>query len=220
MGKTAIILGATGLTGNLLLKNLLNSQNYSKVIAFTRSELSVSHEKLQVETVDLLELSRHRAAFRGDVVFCCIGSTKAKTPDEIVYKSIDYGIPLAAAKLCKEHNIETFIVVSALGANASSKFFYNRVKGEMERDVLKLNIKNTYILQPSLIDGQRNEVRVFEWLWQHIMRIANLLLLGKFEKYRSIKAETIAKAMMILDLKGYEKHTIESDVIKKLVRNA
>lgn len=216
MSKTAIILGATGLTGNLLLNKVLNNEAYSKVIVFSRSELSETHEKLQVKIINLLQLIDYKSHFMADVVFCCIGTTKAKTPDESVYKSIDYGIPVAAAKLCKANNIETFIVVSALGANADSRFFYNRIKGEMERDVLKLHIKNTYILQPSLIEGQRNERRIFEWFWQKLMVVVNVLLIGWLKKYRSIKAGTIANAMVILDLKGYKQHTIESNHIKKI----
>lgn len=220
MNKTAIILGATGLTGSLLLENLLNNDAYAKVIVFSRSKTEISHPKLEVVITDLLKLSEHRDDFKAQVVFCCIGSTKAKTPDESVYKSIDYGIPVSAAKLCKLNNISTFIVVSSLGANPKSNMFYNRIKGEMERDVLKLNIENTFILQPSLIDGSRNERRIFEWLWQKVMRLINAVLIGNLRKYRSIKAETISNAMVILDLKGHENQIIESHQIKELVNNA
>lgn len=220
MNKTAIVLGATGLTGSLLLENLLNNETYSKVIVFSRSKIKINHHKLQVIITDLLKLLEQQPSFKADTVFCCIGSTKAKTPDESVYKSIDYGIPLAAAKLCKLNNIATFIVVSALGANPESKFFYNKIKGEMERDVLKLNIENTFILQPSLIDGNRNERRVFEFLWQKVMRVLNVLLIGPLKKYQSINANTIAEAMVILDLNGHHSQIIESHHIKELVTYA
>ncbi|MGF1554894.1 NAD(P)H-binding protein [Paucihalobacter sp.] len=220
MNKTAIILGATGLTGSLLLDNLLNNDAYAKVIVFSRSKIEISHPKLEILIIDLFKISEHQDDFKAQVVFCCIGSTKAKTPDESVYKSIDYGIPVSAAKLCKLNNIPTFIVVSSLGANPKSNMFYNRIKGEMERDVLNLNIENTFILQPSLIDGRRDELRIFEWLWQKAMRLINGLLIGKLRKYRSIKAETISDAMVILDLNGYKNQIIESHQIKELVKNA
>lgn len=220
MNKTAIILGATGLTGSLLLENLLNNDAYAKVIVFSRSKTEISHPKLDVVITDLLKLSEHRDDFKAQVVFCCIGSTKSKTPDESVYKSIDYGIPVSAAKLCKLNNIPTFIVVSSLGSNPKSNLFYNRIKGEMERDVLNLNIENTFILQPSLIDGSRNERRIFEWLWQKAMRLINIVLIGNLRKYQSIKAETISEAMVILDLNGYKNQIIESHHIKELVNNA
>lgn len=220
MNKTAIILGATGLTGSFLLENLLNNDEYSKVIVFSRSKIEISHRKLEVIITNLLALDKQHTNFKAQVVFCCIGSTKAKTPNEMDYKNIDYGIPVAAAKLCKMNNIPTFIVVSALGANAESKFFYNRIKGEMERDVLKFNIENTFILQPSLIDGSRNERRIFEWLWQKVMRLTNALLIGKLRKYQSIKAKTIAEAMVVLEKNGYENPIIESHQIKKLVNHA
>ncbi len=220
MNKTAIILGATGLTGSLLLENLLNNDAYAKVIVFSRSKTEISHPKLDVVITDLLKLSEHRDDFKAQVVFCCIGSTKSKTPDESVYKSIDYGIPVSAATLCKLNNIPTFIVVSSLGSNPKSNLFYNRIKGEMERDVLNLNIENTFILQPSLIDGSRNERRIFEWLWQKAMRLINIVLIGNLRKYQSIKAETISEAMVILDLNGYKNQIIESHHIKELVNNA
>lgn len=220
MNKTAIILGATGLTGSLLLENLLNNDAYAKVIVFSRSKTEFNHPKLDVVITDLLKLSEHRDDFKAQVVFCCIGSTKSKTPDESVYKSIDYGIPVSAAKLCKLNNIPTFIVVSSLGSNPKSNMFYNRIKGEMERDVLNLNIENTFILQPSLIDGSRNERRIFEWLWQKAMRLINIVLIGNLRKYQSIKAETISEAMVILDLNGYKNQIIESHYIKELVNNA
>lgn len=220
MNKTAIILGATGLTGSLLLENLLNNDAYAKVIVFSRSKTQFNHPKLDVVITDLLKLSEHRDDFKAQVVFCCIGSTKSKTPDESVYKSIDYGIPVSAAKLCKLNNIPTFIVVSSLGSNPKSNMFYNRIKGEMEHDVLNLNIENTFILQPSLIDGSRNERRIFEWLWQKAMRLINIVLIGNLRKYQSIKAETISEAMVILDLNGYKNQIIESHHIKELVNNA
>ena len=151
MPKTAILLGATGLTGSYLLERLLKDHDFSKIIIFGRSSVHVSDPKIEEHLIDMFELEQYGEKFRGDVVFCCIGTTKAKTPDTETYRKIDYGIPVTAAKLSKKNGIERFIVVSALGADVDSRIFYNKVKGEMERDVLQQNISNTYILQPSLI---------------------------------------------------------------------
>jgi uncharacterized protein YbjT (DUF2867 family) len=107
-------------------------------------------------------------------------------------------------------------VISSLGANPDSAMFYNKIKGEMQRDVLAQKIKNTYIFQPSLIAGDRGEKRFFENLAQQAMKILNNALIGSLKKYRSIHPETIARAMIIVANKGYEKSVIESDEIKKI----
>ncbi|MGY8914724.1 MAG: NAD(P)H-binding protein [Flavobacteriales bacterium] len=216
--KTAIILGATGLTGGILLDILLANDHYKKVILFSRSTVGITHPKLEECLIDLFELETEAEKFKADEVFCCIGTTKSKTPNKEVYKKIDYGIPLSAAKLCRKNGIPTFIMISALGANANSSIFYNRIKGEMERDVLKCNISKTYIMQPSLIGGKREEKRVGEWIFKQLFGLFNLLLVGPLEKYRSIEPESIAKAMVWLANNDYDKIRIESDEIK-LIEN-
>lgn len=214
--KTAIILGATGLTGSYLLKILLNDPKYDKVKVFSRSSLGFTHEKIEEHLINLLELEKYKADFRADEVYCCIGTTKSKTPDKETYKKIDYGIPVTAARLCKENNIDAFLVISALGADANSSIFYNKVKGQMQHDVLEAGIPKTYIFQPSLIAGNRDEERFFEKLGIKGMKIFNHLLVGSFKKYRSIHPETIAKAMHVCANAGYPKILIESDEIKKI----
>jgi uncharacterized protein YbjT (DUF2867 family) len=146
--------------------------------------------------------------------FCCIGTTKAKTPDKETYKKIDYGIPVTAARLTKQNGIEKFIVISAMGAEENSGIFYNKTKGEMERDVLKQNIEKTYILQPSLIVGNRNESRLGEEIAIFFMKTIGFLIP---KKYKMIKAETIAEAMLVLAKDGYSEHIITSEKIKEIV---
>ena len=164
MGKTAIIIGASGLTGSILLEKILIDDRYETIKLFSRKKIEGLPLKVIQHTGNLLELERFKVEFTGDEVYCCIGTTTKKTPDKTIYKAIDYGIPVAAAKLSKENSIKTFVVVSALGANAKSSIFYNKTKGEMERDVLAQNIVNTYILQPSIIGGNRKEKRIGEKL--------------------------------------------------------
>ncbi|MEB8328407.1 NAD(P)H-binding protein [Flavobacteriaceae bacterium KMM 6897] len=214
--KTAIILGATGLTGRVLLEILLGNEQYKKVILFSRSTVARSHPKLKEYLIDVLKLESQVDEFKADEVFCCIGTTKAKTPDKKKYKDIDYGIPLSAAKLCKVNGIKTFILISALGANANSGVFYTSVKGEMERDVLKCNIPKTHILQPSLIGGKREEKRAGEWLFKQLFGLFKLLLVGPLKKYRSIAPGHIAKAMVWLANNDYDKIRVESDEIQEI----
>ncbi|MDP3313801.1 NAD(P)H-binding protein [Lutibacter sp.] len=220
MEKTAIILGATGLTGSILLEKLLKDERYKTIKLFSRKKIDGLPLKVIQYTEDIINLETFKSYFKADEVFCCIGTTAKKTPDKTIYKNIDYGIPVAAAKLAKANNISTFIVVSALGANVKSSIFYNKTKGEMERDVLQQNIKNTYILQPSIIGGNRTETRIAEKIGLTIFKFIQLLFIGKLKKYRIIEAETIAQAMVNLtNTKPSKENRITSDKIKEIVKN-
>lgn len=214
--KTAIILGATGLTGSLLLQMLLKDNRYKKIKLFSRKTVGIKDVKLQEHLIDLLKLSDHVSDFTADEVFCCIGTTKAKTPDKGLYKKIDYGIPVSAAELCKKNKIRTFVVISALGANAESKVFYNKLKGEMENAVVSKEISKIHILQPSLIGGYRVEKRPGEWLAKKAFLILNAILVGPFRKYRSVQPETIVRSMVWLANNSYERVKIPSDKIVQL----
>lgn len=216
MGKTAIILGATGLTGGVLLQRLLNDPLYTKVVLFSRRTMNLTHEKIEEHVIDMLQLNRYPKLFMGDVVFCCIGTTKAKTPDKDLYKKIDYGIPVTASQLASENDIPTFIVISAMGANSESSVFYNCTKGEMEDFVLAQNIENTYILQPSLIGGKRNEKRSGESFAKFFMSLFSFLIP---KKYKIIRPETIAESMHWLSKNSYSEKKITSDKIKEIAAN-
>jgi len=220
MGKTAIILGATGLTGSILLEKLLKDNRYETIKLFSRKELKNMPSKVTQHVGNLFELDYFKKDFTADEVFCCIGTTAKKTPDKTVYKQIDYGIPVNAAKLSKLNNINTFLVVSALGANAKSSIFYNKTKGEMENDVLAQNIPNTYILQPSIIGGNRKESRIAEKIGLGFFKLFQPLLIGKMKKYSMIEAETIAQAMLNLaNLNLTSAQIISSESIKKISKN-
>jgi len=217
MPKTAIILGATGLTGGMLLQQLLEDDRYGKIKLFSRNSVEKKHPKIEEHLIDLFKLEEHKDKFTADEVFCCVGTTKKKTPDHNTYTKIDRGIPVTAARLCKANNIDTFLVVSALGANPKSRVFYNRIKGKMEKEVLEQEIKNTYILQPSLITGERKESRSFEKVGKVMLNFINPFFLGTLRKYKSISAESIARAMVAIANKPeLDVERIPSDEIKNI----
>ncbi|HLV63738.1 NAD(P)H-binding protein [Galbibacter sp.] len=216
MKKTAIILGATGLTGNILLQRLLEDDRYGQIVLFSRNSSGRNGPKVKEYIINLFELHQYEQEFKADEVFCCIGTTKAKTPDKQTYKAIDYGIPVSAARLCKIHNIQTFIVVSALGANTKSSFFYNRIKGLMEKEVLNFDIKNTYILQPSLIEGQRREKRKGEWFFKQLASAMPFLKVGPLKKFQPVPAYKIAKAMIYLANSTHKEIRIKNHKIHEI----
>ncbi|MDT0691293.1 NAD(P)H-binding protein [Salegentibacter sp. F188] len=217
--KTAIILGATGLTGGVLLRKLLEDNRYGKIILFSRSSANVHHQKVEEHLIDLFQLEKHADKFKADEVYCCIGTTKSKTPDKDTYKKIDHGIPVTAAKLCERNNIPCYFVISAMGADAKSKIFYNRVKGKMEKEVLDFDIKKTYILRPSLIAGDREEKRTGEKIAKNVMSLLKPLMIGGLKKYRSINPEEIASAMIFIANDGHHQTRIESEEIAELANS-
>lgn len=198
MKKTAIILGASGLTGGLLLEKLIVDDRYESIKLFSRSSIKGLPNKVKQYIGNLLELEQFKNDFTGDEVYCCIGTTAKKTPDKSLYRDIDYGIPVAAAKLAKANGINTFLVISAMGANKKSRVFYNRTKGEMEQEVLNQAIPRTSILRPSLIGGERNEQRLLEKIGLIVFKVIQPLFIGSLKKYRIINADSIAQAMLNL----------------------
>jgi uncharacterized protein YbjT (DUF2867 family) len=214
--KTAIVLGGTGLTGNLLINRLLAHDSYACIKLFSRKASGIKSEKIEEFVGDLFQLEHFKDDFTADEVFCCIGTTSAKTKDRVVYKAIDFGIPYTAARLARENNIPTFLVISSMGANTRSSIFYSRTKGEMEQAVLGEKIPHTYILRPSLIMGNRAERRMGESVGAAVLKFTNVVLVGRLKKYRAIEADCIAAAMIHLALSKPSSGIVISDKLQEL----
>jgi uncharacterized protein YbjT (DUF2867 family) len=213
--KTAIILGATGLTGSLLLARLLADESYGLIKLFSRRPSGSPSPKIKEYIGDILQLEKFQSDFTADEVFCCVGTTSAKTKDKSIYRAIDYGIPFTASKLAKKNNIPTFLVMSSMGANPDSSIFYSRTKGEMEQAVLEQNISNTYLLRPSLILGKRNERRLGESIGAVLLKLTSVFLVGSLRKYKAIEADCIASAMINLAKTRPKIQTVSSDLIQE-----
>ncbi len=215
--KKVIIAGASGLVGSHLLNFLLSEDEVEMVVALVRKPLAITHPKLFQEVISFDKISSYSGLINGSAVFCCLGSTRAKTPNLDDYRRVDYNYPLWLAQIASENKVEQFHLVSAVGANPTSKNFYIRVKGEVERDIKELNFKSLHIYKPSLLVGERKENRLLENTGHYIMKMLNPFLTGRFEKYRSIKGEVVARAMarqFLKDLNGT--FLYYSDQINKL----
>lgn len=217
--KTAIILGGTGLTGSLLLNRLLADSSYSSIKLFSRKTSGTNSPKIKEFIGDMFQLEQFSQDFTADEVYCCIGTTSALTRDRDVYRAIDFGIPVAAARLAKVNRIPTFLVMSSMGANAKSKIFYSRTKGEMEQAVLDQVIPHTYILRPSLILGDRNEKRFGENAGAIFLKSAHIFLRGSLKKYRAIHADCIAAAMINISKTLPDLQIVPSDLIQEFCNN-
>ena len=194
--KTALLVGATGLVGGHVLEQLLEDSYYDSVIVLTRKTLNIQNAKLKEIIVNFDQLENYKNDIKADVVFCCLGTTIKQAGSQEAFKKVDYEYPLMVAEIAKQNGASAFLLISALGAAKSSIIFYNRVKGEVEEAIGKLNFDAFHILQPSLIIGERKEARMGEGIAQKLSPLYDTLMFGPFNKYKSIKAEQIAKAMI------------------------
>lgn len=213
---TAVIIGATGLTGSYLLDLLLKDARYGKVITLSRKQIPLQHPHLEQYLVDLMDPTSYNEVLKGDHLFICTGTTQAKTPDPKDYYRIEHDLPVVVAKTAKENGMKKVIVISAMGASPDSRFMYNRGKGEMERDIEELHFAENYFVQPALIGGDRDEKRPFESAWKKFQQFVDPIMVGFLKKYRIIHPRVIAQSMIIVALQGYESTRIESDLLKEL----
>ena len=217
MEKSALLIGATGLVGGCVLEQLLTDQNFSSVTVLSRKPLQTNHPKLKEVIVNFDEIEKYSNDIKADVVFCCLGTTIGVAGSQEAFKKVDYEYPLRVAEIAKKNGAKKYLIISALGSSKSSIIFYNRVKAEVEEAVGKLNFESFHILQPSLILGNRQEMRLGEGIARAASPVIDLLMVGPLNKYKSIKAEQIAKAMIHyskLDEKGTFRH--ESNELQKV----
>lgn len=217
--RTALIAGASGLVGSHLLRMLLLSDRYSQVISAGRRELAIIHPKLDQQIVDFDHLKQSASELAADDVFCCLGTTIEKAGTKEAFYKVDHTYVTSLAEVTLRRNASQFLVVSSMGAKAKSRIFYNKVKGEMERDVQAMGFTSVHIFRPSLLLGEREEHRTGEAISAKIMKPLSALLLGPLRKYRPIQAETLASAMLraaAQDQKGEKLYL--SDEIERLGR--
>lgn len=195
MSKTAIIVGASGLIGKFCLSYLLMDKNYSKVIVISRSPLPIKDAKLENIVCDFDQLAQHAGQLVGDDIYCCLGTTIAVAGSQENFKKVDLHYPLELAKLTKQNGAKQFLVVSAMGANAKSSIFYNRVKGEMQEQLKNIGFNAVHVFQPSLLTGLRKEFRTGERFAQVTMKIFRPLMFGPLKKYQPIEGMVVAYAM-------------------------
>jgi len=189
------LFGSTGLIGGLLLKLLINDSDYKKIKVISRKSFSLNHEKIIHKTIDFSDYkSLSKSVQNSKIVFAAIGTTQSKVNgDNKEYRKIDFDIIYNIAKACKENKVENFLFVSSSGANSNSNSFYLKLKGEIEKSILDLNLKSTSIFRPSLLLGKRKEKRLGEKIAQIIMPFFSFLMP---ENYKPIKADLVAKSMV------------------------
>lgn len=196
--RVAVLLGASGATGQKLLPLLLGDPRYSKVITVSRRETDARHGKLEDRVVDFDDLA---AAFRGlkvDDCYCTFGTTIKIAGSEAAMTRIDHAWVLEFAKAGLVAGATRFAYLSAANANAKSSVFYARLKGQTEDALKALGYADLSIFRPSMIIAERSQRRWLECLLFSVLPLVDKLMVGAFAKYRSIPVATLAKAIAVL----------------------
>ena len=202
INKKVFIAGGTGLIGGFLLKDLLADIYIDEVIAPSRKTLSINNTKLINENIDLGNISALEYAMK-DVtdVFCCLGTTMKVAGSKSAFEKVDYtyclNLAIAASNVSQNIN---FYIVTAMGSDLNSGIYYNQVKGNLENELGKLPLKSLNIFRPSLLMGNRKEVRVGEKIGILFAHLINPLLVGPLKNYRGIDASKVAKFMYLRSL--------------------
>ncbi len=189
--RRVLLLGATGLVGNEVLRLLLADASVQRVTVIARRPTGHEHRKLDEHVFDVAEMEHHPEAFAADTIICALGTTirVAKTKER--FRHVDHDLPLLAARLGLEHGAIHYLLVSSLGANPRSRAFYPRVKGEVESALRALPYPRITIVRPSLLLGPRREFRLGE-------RIAARLAWLMPARLEPIEAHTVARALVAL----------------------
>ncbi len=191
--STAMVIGATGLVGKCLVRQLLVDPRYSSVVAFTRRATSVRDPKYHEHVIDFGQPESFAEWLRGDVLFSTLGTTRAQAGSVAAQRMVDYTYQFEVAKLAARNGVESYVLVSSRGANPSSLSAYLKMKGELERDVRSLGFSSLQILQPGPISGERAQPRFGEATAEAVLGVLNAL--GLFQSLRPINGEQLASAM-------------------------
>ncbi|MFK0569967.1 hypothetical protein [Endozoicomonas sp.] len=204
--KVAMVVGATGATGKVLMKYLLESEHYNQIIVVHyRSTPWASHPKVREIVMSFDQLKALEAESKVDTLFCCLGTTIKKAGSKIGFTKVDQDYVLALGQWAVSHENPSFHLVSAYGANAKSLAFYMRVKGETEKMLNSMGLRSLSLYQPSLLHGDRNEFRFMESVGFYVMSLLSSLPLASMKVLRPTRIEALARLMYeqsLLDISG------------------
>lgn len=210
----AIVIGATGLIGKELVGQLLEKEEFDKVVTLVRKSSGVSHKKLEEVVIDFDEQSSYSKYLTADVLFCALGTTIKKAGSQEAFRKIDFQYVVDFASVAAKNGVKRFSVVSSLGSKSDTSNFYLRTKGEMEKAISTLNFESVYIFRPSLLLGERQETRTGEKIAEFLFKIIGFGFVGKLKRYNPVQGAAVAKAMINTGISG--KHgfnIVESEMI-------
>lgn len=188
-----LVLGATGLVGSRTLKLALSNEAFSEVVAPTRKPLPPEERLVNPVGPRLEAFASALNSYELDAVICALGTTQKIAGSKQAFRHVDYELPVAFGKAAHAAGVQTYAIVTAMGASADSMIFYSRTKGEVERDIQQIGFQSLTICRPSLIGGERHETRTAESVGLMLTRFLTPVLPKKF---RVNPADVIAAALI------------------------
>lgn len=187
-----LLVGATGLVGQSVMRHALADPRVSVLVAPTRKPLP-TQSRLHNPVVDFEHLPGDAEWWKADAVICTLGTTIRAAGSQAAFHRVDYDYPLAVARLALQHGAKTFVLTSASGANPSSRIFYSRTKGELERDLATLGYASLAFIRPGLLGGERTQRRPAEHFGMQVLGLIGPLLP---RRYRMVPSESVATALL------------------------
>lgn len=202
--NSAIVLGATGLVGQEVVKLLLQDPRYDSVTVLVRRPLPASmfndpENKLNPVVIDFDQFQDYQGYFSVNHVYCCLGTTLKQAGSKSAFRKVDFEYVHIAAQLARAQRVDSFVWISSVGADATSSNFYLRVKGELENAIMRMpQLDHASAVRPSLLLGDRNDHRPMESVGQALAPILKPLMKGPLKKYKPVEAAEVARKMMSL----------------------
>lgn len=193
--KTALVLGATGMVGMELVKLISAHKYYQTINLLTRRPINLPDQTIKQQVIDFDQLEKYADLFQVQDVYICLGTTIKAAKTKEAFRTVDYEYVVEAAKLAKRGNMEKLLIITAAGADPRSRVFYSRVKGEVEETLKSMGLPSLHIFRPSLLLGDRKEIRLGEAMMGKASSFLARIMIGPLQPYRPIHAATVAAAM-------------------------
>ncbi|MBL7542771.1 MAG: NAD-dependent epimerase/dehydratase family protein [Bdellovibrionaceae bacterium] len=208
-----VILGSTGLVGTAVVKELLLEEKCTKIVSIGRRSLSINNPKiLDVQVANIKEIENLTLQVSEPVFICCFGTTLKNAGNKENFFDLEYNAILNFAKLALKYNAKKFVLVSSMGANAKSVFFYNKVKGKIENDLKQMGLKSLVIFRPGLLVGNRIEARPLEKISIEFVQKLDSFIGQKVLKSFATKASGLAGKIM--------QESLSQDSVYKIVESS
>jgi uncharacterized protein YbjT (DUF2867 family) len=208
--RSVLLAGATGLVGRECLQLLRDDPTVARIVVVARRPFpEIDSRKIEAHVVSFDDLDGNADLFGVDQIFCALGTTRKKAGSEAAFRRVDLDYPVSIARIGRERGATHFLLVSAIGASAKSRFFYNRVKGELEDVIRTLGYRTVTIVRPSVLLGERDEFRLGEAIVKRVGGLAP-------SSYRPVEARDVAAVLVDAareDVPGF--HIIENSEIRR-----
>ncbi|PDH43887.1 MAG: semialdehyde dehydrogenase [Flavobacteriales bacterium MED-G22] len=190
----ALVIGATGATGQELVSQLLEDESFNSVSIFVRNDPNITHSKLKTYIIDFSKIEDYKNSIKGDVLFSCLGTTLRDAGSKEKQYLVDLTYQFEFAKIASENGVPNYSLVSSTGANENSPFFYPKIKGKLEEAVKKLPFKTIQIFQPPTLIRQKDLIRTGEKIGIKIFGFLNYF--GILKSQKPLAVSNLAKIMV------------------------